>query len=149
MVLNFERRARTFSISGCLRTNQNFNKPRQISIIRSYNITSYNVIYHIILFIISYYRDQKTNQQRQFRNAAVGSSSSESEFGTEKARQKRSKKKAGPSVVISRLDMEEALVDLQLRTGCTVRMHETVQQLAEVIAMFTKGIAEAPFKYVK
>ena len=107
---------------------------------------SYIILYYLLYHIIGIRR--RTNNV-SFATLQWDPVPRKPEFGTEKARQKRSKKKAGPSVVISRLDMEEALVDLQLRTGCTVRMHETVQQLAEVIAMFTKGIAEAPFKYVK
>ena len=72
---------------------------------------------------------------------ALGSSSTDVE-----TKQKKPKKKTNAFAVISRLNMEEALVDLQLRTGCTVRMCETEEQLAELIAMFTKAIAEAPFK---
>lgn len=48
---------------------------------------------------------------------------------------------------MSRVDVEEALVDLQLRhPNCRVRMCETEEEFADMLAMFTKAVAEAPFK---
>lgn len=49
--------------------------------------------------------------------------------------------------MVSRVDVEEALVDLQLRQpNCRVRMCETEEEFVELLAMFTKAVGEAPFK---
>ncbi len=40
----------------------------------------------------------------------------------------------------------QALVDLQLHTDVNVRFAEKAAQVAELIAMFTKSVAETPFK---
>lgn len=44
-------------------------------------------------------------------------------------------------------DMEEALVDLQIRTNVCVYQCETDEDLALKIAVFTKAVAERPYKY--
>ena len=49
--------------------------------------------------------------------------------------------------MVSRVDVEEALVDLQIKQPrCRVRMCETEEELFELLTMFTKAVAEAPFK---
>ncbi len=40
----------------------------------------------------------------------------------------------------------QALVDLQLHMGCNVRFVETPAEVADIVAMFTKSVAETPFK---
>ena len=50
--------------------------------------------------------------------------------------------------VISRVEMEEILLALQLRSNCVVHFCETSEDLAQMIAMTTKAVAEAPYKYV-
>lgn len=91
------------------------------------------------------YRDVKLTQTRQFRSAVLGSSSSDNEKpSSSKGRKKVNKR---PSVMVSRVDVEEALVDLQLRQpNCRVRMCETEEEFAELLAMLTKAVGEAPFK---
>lgn len=85
----------------------------------------------------------KLTNQRQFRNAVLGPSSSV----TEKPRGKGRKKGPEPIVVVSRVDVEEALVDLQFcQPNCRVRMCETEEEFAEMLSMFTKAVAEAPYK---
>ncbi|KAF7247545.1 Crossover junction endonuclease EME1 [Varanus komodoensis] len=54
--------------------------------------------------------------------------------------------KAGSVPEISRADVEEALVSLQLHTGVQVRVLESWKELGDFICMFTKAVAEAPFK---
>lgn len=40
----------------------------------------------------------------------------------------------------------QALVDLQLHTGVQVRILESWKELGDFASMFTKAVAEAPFK---
>lgn len=86
----------------------------------------------------------KVTNQRQFRNTVLGPSSSVTEKPSG-----RKKVNKGPemSVMVSRVDVEEALVDLQLRQpNCRVRMCDTEEEFAEMLSMFTKAVAEAPHK---
>lgn len=49
--------------------------------------------------------------------------------------------------MVSRVDVEEALVDLQIKQHkCRVRICETDEEFVELLTMFTKAVAEAPFK---
>lgn len=49
--------------------------------------------------------------------------------------------------MVSRVDVEEALVDLQIKQpDCRIRMCETEEEFADLLAMLTKAVAEAPFK---
>lgn len=50
---------------------------------------------------------------------------------------------------MSRVDMEEALVDLQLHTEAQVRMVQSWKELADFACAFTKAVAEAPFKKLR
>ncbi|KAJ7386270.1 crossover junction endonuclease eme1 [Desmophyllum pertusum] len=104
------------------------------------------IITLVILGLEKYFRDVNLTQKRQFRSAVLGSSSSETENPSGKGR-KKANKESGPSVMVSRVDVEEALVDLQIKQPkCRVRMCETDEEFAELLAMFTKAVAEAPFK---
>ncbi|XP_069785490.1 crossover junction endonuclease EME1-like isoform X2 [Narcine bancroftii] len=47
---------------------------------------------------------------------------------------------------VSRVDVELALVHLQLSAGVQVQLLETWKEFADYISMFTKAVAEAPFK---
>lgn len=93
-----------------------------------------------------FWRDVKLAEKRQFRNAVLGSGSSDTENPSGK-RRKKSNKESGPSVMVSRVDVEEALVDLQIKKPkCRVRMCETEEEFAALLTMFTKAVAEAPYK---
>ncbi|KAM6050134.1 crossover junction endonuclease EME1 isoform 2-T2 [Theristicus caerulescens] len=60
---------------------------------------------------------------------------------------KRRKKKVKDSgLEITRIDVEEALVDLQLGKQVQVSFFESWEELGEFATMFTKAVAEAPFK---
>lgn len=48
--------------------------------------------------------------------------------------------------LISRADVEIALVHLQLSVGVQVELFETWKEFADYVSMFTKAVAEAPFK---
>ncbi|XP_030064202.1 structure-specific endonuclease subunit EME1 isoform X2 [Microcaecilia unicolor] len=82
-----------------------------------------------------YFRTQK----QQLRNTV--------RTGNAQDKQKRRKGKVEVPPVLSRVDVEEALVDLQLGTGVQVRFLATWKEFADFTSMFTKAVAEAPFKH--
>ncbi|XP_034497399.1 crossover junction endonuclease EME1 isoform X4 [Ailuropoda melanoleuca] len=51
--------------------------------------------------------------------------------------------------VVSRVDVEEALVDLQLYTQAQARVVRSWKELADFACAFTKAVAEAPFKKLR
>ncbi|XP_072339351.1 uncharacterized protein eme1 isoform X2 [Scyliorhinus torazame] len=51
--------------------------------------------------------------------------------------------------LISRADVELALVHLQLFVRAQLQLLETWKEFADYISMFTKAVAEAPFKHIK
>lgn len=113
---------------------------------RALTIYPGKIITIVVLGLEKYFRDVKLTEKRQFRSAVLGSSSSDTENASGK-RRKTSNKESGPSVMVSRVDVEEALVDLQIKKPkCRVRMCETEQEFADLLTMFTKAVAEAPFK---
>ncbi|XP_034960277.1 crossover junction endonuclease EME1 [Zootoca vivipara] len=61
-----------------------------------------------------------------------------------KRRNRRGKANSIPN--LSRLDVEEGLVALQLQTGVQVRLLESWKEFADFASTFTKAVAEAPFK---
>ncbi|KAM5149374.1 crossover junction endonuclease EME1 isoform 1-T2 [Callospermophilus lateralis] len=63
-----------------------------------------------------------------------------------KEKQQRREPSAGP--VVSRVEVEEALVDLQLHTEAQVRIVQSWKELADFACTFTKAVAEAPFNCV-
>ncbi|XP_021068510.1 crossover junction endonuclease EME1 [Mus pahari] len=52
-------------------------------------------------------------------------------------------------LMVSRVDMEEALVDLQLYTKAQAWIIQTWRELADFTCAFTKAVAEAPFKKLR
>lgn len=50
---------------------------------------------------------------------------------------------------VSRVDMEEALVDLQLHTEAQVQIVQSWKELADFTCSVTKAVAEAPFKKLR
>ncbi|XP_068923637.1 crossover junction endonuclease EME1 [Petaurus breviceps papuanus] len=63
-----------------------------------------------------------------------------------KVNQKGSKENREFTPVLSRVEVEMALVDLQLQTEAQIRILKTWKELADFICMFTKAVAETPFK---
>ncbi|XP_019349930.1 crossover junction endonuclease EME1 [Alligator mississippiensis] len=88
-----------------------------------------------------YLRSHKSQSQKRPRQAVPNGSQKE---GQRKRKRQKEKEASGPEV--SRLDVEEALVDLQLHTGIQVRCLENWKDLSDFATMFTKSVAEAPFK---
>ncbi|XP_028724807.1 crossover junction endonuclease EME1 [Peromyscus leucopus] len=66
------------------------------------------------------------------------------------AKEKQQKKQESSTrLMMSRVEMEEALVDLQLHTEAQVRMVQSWKELADFACAFTKAVAEAPFKKLR
>uniref|UniRef100_A0A8C6YXV4 Essential meiotic structure-specific endonuclease 1 n=1 Tax=Nothoprocta perdicaria TaxID=30464 RepID=A0A8C6YXV4_NOTPE len=94
----------------------------------------------VVVGVDSYFDSLRTQSKKRLRPEAVNGDQAE-EKGK---RRKRKAKDSGPDV--SRLDVEDALVDLLLQTNVQVRLAESPEELAEFVSMFTKAVAEAPYK---
>ncbi|MEQ2212194.1 hypothetical protein XENOCAPTIV_027244, partial [Xenoophorus captivus] len=81
-------------------------------------------------------RAQKSHSQKRFREAVAG--------GKEKKKRRIGLTEKLPEV--SRVDVEEAMVHLQLHTGVSVHLLSTWKEFSDHITMTTKAVAEAPFK---
>ncbi|XP_074870888.1 structure-specific endonuclease subunit EME1 [Carettochelys insculpta] len=88
-----------------------------------------------------YFRSHKVQSRKKLRQAVLNGSG-----GDGQRKRKRQKEKGGSGPELSRVEVEEALVDLQLHTGVQVRSFESWKELGDFASMFTKAIAEAPFK---
>ncbi|XP_051889055.1 crossover junction endonuclease EME1 [Pristis pectinata] len=76
-------------------------------------------------------KSQKKHQQTAARN------------GQDKSRRKSREHNVS---LISRVDVELVLVHLQVSVGVQVQLLETWKEFADYVGMFTKAVAEAPFK---
>ncbi|XP_066120032.1 crossover junction endonuclease EME1 [Saccopteryx bilineata] len=65
----------------------------------------------------------------------------------EKRKHRPAETNTGPTV--SRVDMEQALVDLQLHTPAQAQVVQSWKELADLACAFTKAVAEAPFKRLR
>ncbi|KAM7067352.1 crossover junction endonuclease EME1 isoform 1-T1 [Molossus nigricans] len=66
-----------------------------------------------------------------------------------KEKKKHRPPEANTGPMVSRVDMEEALVDLQLHTHAQARVVQSWKELADLACTFTKAVAEAPFKKLR
>ncbi|XP_022413868.1 crossover junction endonuclease EME1 isoform X1 [Delphinapterus leucas] len=66
-----------------------------------------------------------------------------------KEKEKQRQPEANTAAVVTRVDMEEALVDLQLHTEAQARIVQSWKELADLACTFTKAVAEAPFKKLR
>ncbi|XP_043327251.1 crossover junction endonuclease EME1 [Cervus canadensis] len=70
--------------------------------------------------------------------------------GQAKEKKKQQKQpEANTVAMVTRVDMEEALVDLQLHTEAQARIVQSWKELADLACAFTKAVAEAPFKKLR
>ncbi|KAL6094721.1 eme1 [Pungitius sinensis] len=94
-----------------------------------------------VIDLEKYFRAQKSQSQKRLRQAVAGE-----QRGAGKARKR--KKSGGDEArpEVSRVDVEEAVVHLQLHTGVSVRFLPTWKDFSDHIAMTTRAVAEAPFK---
>ncbi|XP_062331076.1 crossover junction endonuclease EME1 [Osmerus eperlanus] len=98
----------------------------------------------VVIDLETYFKSQKSQGQKKLREAVLGE-----ELGPGAVKKRRRKKNDGggeglPDV--SRVDIEEALVHLQLHTGIQVRFLHTWADFSQHVVMTTKAVAEAPFK---
>ncbi|XP_045382156.1 crossover junction endonuclease EME1 isoform X2 [Lemur catta] len=66
-----------------------------------------------------------------------------------KEKQQQRQPKATLGSMVSRVHVEEALVDLQLHTEAQARIVQSWKDLADLACSFTKAVAEAPFKKLR
>ncbi|XP_049320602.1 crossover junction endonuclease EME1 [Astyanax mexicanus] len=92
-----------------------------------------------VIDIEKYYKSQNARSRQKFREAVLGD-------GGGGGVKKRKRKEAEEHPDVSRVDVEEALVDLQLHAGVQVHFHSTWKDFTDYVTMSTKAVAEAPFK---
>ncbi|XP_068611031.1 crossover junction endonuclease EME1-like [Brachionichthys hirsutus] len=95
----------------------------------------------VVIDLEKYFRSQKSQSQKRFRQVVAGE---ELEKGKVTKRRKNVDAEVKPQV--SRADVEEALVHLQLHTNVLVRFLMTWRDFRDHITMTTKAVAEAPLK---
>lgn len=85
---------------------------------------------------------------RQFRDAVRNAG--DGNQGNDQASTSKGRKKVPSEKMfgdVSRVDCEEAVVQLQLRHGCVTRMCEDGQELAGYVISLTRAIADSPYQY--
>ncbi|KAJ7315976.1 hypothetical protein JRQ81_002138 [Phrynocephalus forsythii] len=95
----------------------------------------------VVVELEKYFSSHKQKYQRKLPQGEQGGSEA-SDQGKQKSQ--RGRAKLVPD--ISRVDVEEAMVDLQLHTGIQVQLLESWKEFGDFARMFTKAVAEAPFK---
>ncbi|KAM9336320.1 crossover junction endonuclease EME1 [Symphorus nematophorus] len=95
----------------------------------------------VVIDLEKYFRSQKSQSQKRFRDAVAGE-----EQGGGKSRKRKKNSGAETLPEVSRVEVEEAVVHLQLHTGVSVRFLSTWKDFSDHITMTTKAVAEAPFK---
>ncbi|XP_071318527.1 crossover junction endonuclease EME1 isoform X2 [Trachinotus anak] len=96
----------------------------------------------VVIDMEKYFRSQKSQSHKRFREAVAN----EEQGGGGKARKRRRNGAAEVLPEVSRVEVEEAVVHLQLHTGVSVRFLSTWKDFSDHITMTTKAVAEAPFK---
>ncbi|XP_015735695.1 crossover junction endonuclease EME1 isoform X3 [Coturnix japonica] len=93
-----------------------------------------------VVEVEKYFRCLRAQSKKRLQQTTVNRSQGED------GGDQRKKQVNHPGLEITRLDVEDALVDLQLCTRVQVTFFESWEELGEFAAMFTKAVAEAPFK---
>uniref|UniRef100_A0A669Q7L1 Essential meiotic structure-specific endonuclease 1 n=1 Tax=Phasianus colchicus TaxID=9054 RepID=A0A669Q7L1_PHACC len=93
-----------------------------------------------VVEVEKYFRCLRAQSKKRLQQATVNRSQAEDRGD------QRKKQVKDPGLEITRLDVEAALVDLQLCTRVQVTFFESWEELGEFATMFTKAVAEAPFK---
>ncbi|XP_074463686.1 crossover junction endonuclease EME1 [Larus michahellis] len=93
-----------------------------------------------VVEVENYFRSHTVQSKKRPQQAAA-SGNQEEEQGKQ-----RKKKVKDSDLEITRMDVEEALVDLQICKQVQVSFFESWEELGEFATMFTKAVAEAPFK---
>ncbi|XP_074648940.1 uncharacterized protein LOC141904266 isoform X2 [Tubulanus polymorphus] len=98
----------------------------------------------IVKDIERYFRSVKTVQQREYRQAVLNVENPESQQNNKKTMFKVAN--VDITTQITRVQLEEALVDVQVNTGCNVKFVETEDAVAKTVLQYTKAVAEITFK---
>ncbi|KAK7919097.1 hypothetical protein WMY93_010381 [Mugilogobius chulae] len=93
----------------------------------------------VVIGLEQYFRSHKAQSQKKLREAVVGEEQ-------EGAKRRKKNPPAQRLPELSRVQVEEAVIHLQLHTGVSVRFLSTWKDFTEHITMATKAVAEAPFK---
>ncbi|XP_053564833.1 crossover junction endonuclease EME1 [Bombina bombina] len=90
----------------------------------------------VVMEVEKYFKEQKGQSRKKMREAVRGE--------TAGPRRKKGAQETLP--VLSRVDIEETLIQLELCTGAHVWFLETWKEFSDFVCMFTKAITEAPTK---
>ncbi|XP_009863751.1 PREDICTED: crossover junction endonuclease EME1 [Apaloderma vittatum] len=88
----------------------------------------------------NYFRSLRSRSKKRLREPAVIGNQEEEQ------RKQRKKRVKDSGLEITRMNVEEALVDLQLSKRVQVSFFDSWEELGEYVTMFSKAVAEAPFK---
>ncbi|RUS82564.1 hypothetical protein EGW08_009694 [Elysia chlorotica] len=91
----------------------------------------------IVVGLSKYFSAQKRSIKQRHREAVTGQPAT-------KARRKKAQSEVDLNVTQD--EMEEAFVETQLFTGCILQPVDSDEELATQIQMFTKSVAEKPYK---
>lgn len=94
-----------------------------------------------IIQLDQYFKSHKSKTRQRFHDAVVGKKAAGG-----KLKKRRNEGRAELLPEVTRVQLEEALVHLQLHTGVLVRFLSTWQGFCDHVSMTTKAVAEAPFK---
>ncbi|KAM6951478.1 crossover junction endonuclease EME1 [Aplochiton taeniatus] len=97
----------------------------------------------VLIDLEQYFRSQKFRTQKKYREAIIGE---ERAAGKGAVRKRKNKDGSDALPEVSRVEVEEAGVHLQLHTGVQIRFLSSWKEFSDHIVMTTKAIAEAPFK---
>ncbi|XP_063265230.1 crossover junction endonuclease EME1 [Prinia subflava] len=92
-----------------------------------------------VVGVENYFRSLQVQPKQRLRQTAASRNQ-------EKRGERRKKEVKDSGLNLSRMDVKEALVDLQLSTQVQVSIFESSEELGEYATMFTKAVAEAPYK---
>lgn len=97
---------------------------------------------YIVYGLEKYFKKEKSRVNAQYRALVLGS---------QQAAARKTKKPGGAydGPPLTRKDIQEAVVPLQLDHGVTIATKETPQELAEYLVKFTRALAERPHREAK
>lgn len=97
---------------------------------------------YIVYGLEKYFKKEKSRVNAQYRALVLGS---------QQATGRKTKKPGGAyeGPTLTRKDIQEAVVPLQLDYGVTIAAKETPQELAEYLVKFTRALAERPHREAK
>ncbi|KAH7943078.1 hypothetical protein HPB52_004895 [Rhipicephalus sanguineus] len=94
---------------------------------------------YVVYGLEKYFKQQKSRANAEYRALVLGSQPAV----------RRRKPGVYDGVPLSRKDIQETLVPLQLDSGITVATKESTEELAEYLAKFTRALAERPHREAK